>query len=292
MLEQAELRSKILNENQKTHDYFADNHDACCSYIVRKPCRDFYSNMIKSLLKLPERDISSLRVLELGCGTGTWMNLFIKARKAVGVDLSPGMIAVAKQKHPHATFFCADVKSFLEKEIASGNTYDIILSSSFLHHLFDIDEVLDLIAKVLAPQGSYLAIHEPIKALDESKKKSTLGIKINGRLTHLLGYDLDLKANPVIKRIWTVGKSLMPFKSYWTRFRKQPAADNNSTFDFNFVDYKLSDGQTFHPSIFANRVYPQLKISFDLYSYYTFPSLRSIVGESFDYFYVKFDKST
>lgn len=289
MLEQAELRNRILDENQKTHDYFAENHDTCCSYIVRKPCRDFYSNMIKSLLKLPSRDISSLRVLEMGCGTGTWMNLFTKAKRAVGVDLSPGMIAVAKQKYPHATFFCADVKSFLEREIAAGNTYDIILSSSFLHHLFDIDEVLDLIAKVLAPKGSYLAIHEPMKSLDDVKKSNPLGIKINGRLAHLLGYDLDLKANPVLKRIWTVGKSLVPFKSYLRRFRKQRAS--KSTFDFNFVDYKLSDGQTFHPSIFANRVYPQLKISFDLYSYYTFPSLRSIVGETFDYFYVKFDKS-
>jgi SAM-dependent methyltransferase len=284
MLEQIELRNKILDENQKSHDYFAENYDRCCSYIARKPCRNFYANLIKRQLKLSSRNMSDLRVLEIGCGTGTWTYLFPGVKRFVGVDISPGMVLRAQTKYPEATFICTDVKSFLEQEIAAGNTYDIILSSSFLHHLYDIDEILDLINQVLT--GTYLAIHEPMKPLDNSFHTFALGNQINGRLALLFGYDNDLKANPLAKRLVAVGKSLIPFK----RQIKRLLGRRRTSEEKNYVDYKLSKDQLFHPSMLANRVYPSLKVSFDLYSYYTFPFLRYVVGETLDYFYIKFDK--
>lgn len=290
------LKNRILTENQNAHDYFAPQHDSVCSYIARDGCRDYYSRMIVDLSRWNEREASKCKVLELGCGTGTWVAPFSEAKEYVGVDISPGMVAAARKKHadPTRTFHCGDVVEFLEREIAVGSRYDVIVSSSFLHHLFDIDQVVNLIGKVLASSGVYVAIHEPIKPLNARSFPLPLGKRIDERLAYLMGYDCDLPANPPLKRVAQLVKSAIPFKASIKKLlgRGNTAGDLGARDDScGFVDYKLSDGQVFHPVIFANRVYPGLSVDFDIYSYYAYPRVGRLFGEASNYFYVRFSKT-
>jgi len=54
-------------------------------------------------------------IVDLGCGTGLWADLLLRAGYDVlGVDISPGMVAVAKKRAPDAKFLC---ESFLDTKI-------------------------------------------------------------------------------------------------------------------------------------------------------------------------------
>ena len=48
-----------------------------------------------------------LRVLEVGCGLGDLLAA-VKPARGVGVDFSPAMIALARQRHPELEFQVAD----------------------------------------------------------------------------------------------------------------------------------------------------------------------------------------
>src|SRR5437016_11627742 len=50
-----------------------------------------------------------LRVLEVGCGTGDVLAA-LKPSSGVGVDLSPAMIARARQLHPQIEFLVGDIE--------------------------------------------------------------------------------------------------------------------------------------------------------------------------------------
>ena len=52
-----------------------------------------------------------LRVLEVGCGLGDLLAA-VKPARGVGVDFSPAMIALARQRHPELEFQVADAAEF------------------------------------------------------------------------------------------------------------------------------------------------------------------------------------
>ena len=56
-------------------------------------------------------------VLDVGCGTG---NRVGKVENAVGIDISPAMVAVAKKKYPTKTFLVGDV---LRKDTFANETF-------------------------------------------------------------------------------------------------------------------------------------------------------------------------
>ena len=61
---------------------------------------------------LRRRGISSGLVIDLGCGSGLWARRLVDAGYGVlGIDASPHMIAIARQRVPEATFRTA---SFLD----------------------------------------------------------------------------------------------------------------------------------------------------------------------------------
>lgn len=66
------------------------------------------------------------RILDLGCGTGDLSAQLAQAGANVtGIDFSPGMIAVARQKYPQIAFFVADAHSY-----QSAETYDAVFSNA------------------------------------------------------------------------------------------------------------------------------------------------------------------
>ncbi|MCA1441956.1 class I SAM-dependent methyltransferase [Ensifer sp. IC4062] len=60
---------------------------------------------------IEQRDCS--RILDIGCTTGELRSCFSAFRRYVGVDISPTVIAAAKQRFqedPNATFICGDIR--------------------------------------------------------------------------------------------------------------------------------------------------------------------------------------
>lgn len=95
------------------------------------------------------------RVLDLGCGSGDLTVLLALARaRVVGIDLSPGMVEVARRRvetfapGADASFAAAPAE---ELPLEDGSV-DVILGRFILHHL-DIPRAAAECARVLAPGG-------------------------------------------------------------------------------------------------------------------------------------------
>jgi ubiquinone/menaquinone biosynthesis C-methylase UbiE len=87
------------------------------------------------------------RVLELGCGNGDLLNA-LKPAYGVGVDLSPGMAATAKNNYPHLTFLAGDAD---QPERLPQTTFDYVILSDLVGYLDDIQSCLEGLHRFCEP---------------------------------------------------------------------------------------------------------------------------------------------
>src|SRR5579864_322451 len=124
-------------------------------YMRRTPAVVFvYSPYLNSLLN---RIRPGWRVLEIGCSSG-WLSLEMARHGAQveGIDIAPAAIQIAQQyataNPPPApgsvTYRIADINTLTLKP--SG--YELVVVVGALHHLAEVQGVLEQIQQALAPQ--------------------------------------------------------------------------------------------------------------------------------------------
>jgi predicted TPR repeat methyltransferase len=102
----------------------------------------------------------SLAVLDLGCGTGlAGVALAPLARRMVGLDLSPAMLAEARNRRLYAELIEADLVAHRFRE-----RFDLAIAADVLNYLGDLAPAFAAIDAALAPQG---ALAFSIEALAE-----------------------------------------------------------------------------------------------------------------------------
>lgn len=91
-------------------------------------------------------------VLEVGCGTGLILEKLARtARRAEGVDLSPGMLELARKRG-------LDVREGSATELPyADDSFDVVLSFKVLAHVPDIERALSEMARVCRPGGHVIA---------------------------------------------------------------------------------------------------------------------------------------
>lgn len=91
-------------------------------------------------------------VLEVGCGTGLILEqLAPQCRRAAGVDLSPGMLELARQRG-------LDVQEGSATELPfEDNSFDMVCSFKVLAHVPEIEKAMREMARVTRPGGHMLA---------------------------------------------------------------------------------------------------------------------------------------
>jgi ubiquinone/menaquinone biosynthesis C-methylase UbiE len=104
---------------------------------------------VRSLLS-PDQD-----VLEIGCGTGTTaLQLAPSTRTLLATDISPSMIAIAREKLalrpiPELSFSVADADT---PSFGQG-AYHVVLAFNLLHLVSDLDQALSVAVQALKPGG-------------------------------------------------------------------------------------------------------------------------------------------
>jgi ubiquinone/menaquinone biosynthesis C-methylase UbiE len=97
------------------------------------------------------------RILEIGCGTGTFSRLLAgRAEKVLAIDLSPQMIRLARQRsklYPNIDFVNADVMAYQFPD----NQFDCIATLTTIHHL-PIETILRRIRRALKPGGIFVCL--------------------------------------------------------------------------------------------------------------------------------------
>ncbi len=122
---------------------------------------------------------TDLTILDLGCGTGL-CGVALKGRSSAidGVDLSPKMLARARQRRIYRTLVEADLCTHLAD---TPERYELVVSGDVLIYLGSLDAVMDGIARVLQPGGT------AIFSLESHKGKG-FRLTESGRYAHSRRY--------------------------------------------------------------------------------------------------------
>jgi SAM-dependent methyltransferase len=102
--------------------------------------------LVRRLIRaLPARP--GLRVLDIGCGTGNYTDLFQKLTQleVYGIDPSEGMLAKARQKNSDLTFKVGQADDIPSDE----NFFDFVYMTDVIHHVPDIKAMFTEIWRVL-----------------------------------------------------------------------------------------------------------------------------------------------
>jgi len=148
------------------HEIEADHYDRIHTEIWEQELPIF-----RELVDIAGRDLKGARVslLDYGCGTGFGCSQAVQVlspsaiHELVCVDPSESMLARCRQRLSNLTGnvrYLADAKAFCRSEEWVGR-FDLLLTNSVLHHLYEWQGVLRGLLRFLKPAGHYLMGHEP-----------------------------------------------------------------------------------------------------------------------------------
>ena len=111
-------------------------------------CKDDYPQMLEELQREPFED-----VLDVGCGTGAVLELLngeYPNKRLVGLDLTPGMIDVARAKQlDNVRFVVGDAEALP----FGSQSFDAVLCSNSFHHYPHPEKFFSEAVRVLRPGG-------------------------------------------------------------------------------------------------------------------------------------------
>jgi predicted TPR repeat methyltransferase len=128
-------------------------------------------------------DRTGLAILDAGCGTG-WCGPLLRAHatRLVGVDLSPKMIAKARERGAYDELAAAELCAFMRSRPAA---FDLVISADTLVYFGDLTEAVSAAFGCLRP-GGLLAFTVEAWLTDESDAGER--IQPNGRYQHSAAY--------------------------------------------------------------------------------------------------------
>ena len=109
----------------KTIDY----DEIACSYNERYKSAYKPEGIASKLLELAQ-EVNALRILEVACGTGHWLEILQAKSKVYGIDLSFGMLKKAIERKGRLFLINGDVSSLP----ISNRCFDIVFCVNSLHH--------------------------------------------------------------------------------------------------------------------------------------------------------------
>ncbi|MDX9720490.1 MAG: class I SAM-dependent methyltransferase [Myxococcota bacterium] len=192
--EQAERPIDKKLDNQLYYDKFA-------SWYERERGAGYHRFIDELELSLIREACRGAEVLELGCGTGLLLSPVASiARRAVGVDLSPGMLEKAKERG--LDVHLADVTSLPFED----ESFDVVYSFKVLAHVPELSKALSEAARVLRPGGrAFLEFYNRHSvrywakrlggagAIAEDAKESDVYVKWQGRRELLATFPSSLQ---------------------------------------------------------------------------------------------------
>lgn len=140
--------------------------------------------LIRQRLKQHKLPSAELEILDAGCGTGL-CGPFLKplAAQLIGVDLSPGMLDLARRRDLYDDLIEAELTGYLQQ---SPQAFDLIVCSDTLCYFGDLSAILDATSAALKPGGLFIFSVEHL----EPERPAGFRINSSGRYSHCKPYVL------------------------------------------------------------------------------------------------------
>lgn len=130
---------------------FFDSHAAADDYNVFSDAAN--AKLIDSFVRLSGLGQGS-KVVDLGCGSGIFTFLLSqRGYDVAGLDISPRLLELGRQKWPHIPFVEGDVEALPYKD----GSLDGVFLSGIVHHLPDPSRCAAEVFRVLRPGGRFVA---------------------------------------------------------------------------------------------------------------------------------------
>lgn len=168
------------------------------SRVARVTQHGYYSEQVRKLVS--SLVLPGSHVLEVGCGLGDLLAAFDGPRR-VGIDVSPRMIDLARQRHPELDLRVADA----ERGPLPAGPFDVVVVSDTIGHFSDIQAVLERLRGLLAPEGRivityYNFVWEPVLKVAEALGLKTLWPEANWLSMRDIANLLRLSGFEVVRR--------------------------------------------------------------------------------------------
>lgn len=138
---------------------WAPHYDAAMltnGYVYRRERAEF-AGWVAATLREAARDPRTVSVLDVGCGTGSMIELLSRQgfEQLTGVDLAEGMLVEARRrKVPGARW----VRASIEDSPFPPASFDVLLACFTLHHLHDPGAFFRLANLTLRPGGWFFVL--------------------------------------------------------------------------------------------------------------------------------------
>jgi ubiquinone/menaquinone biosynthesis C-methylase UbiE len=94
-------------------------------------------------------------ILDVGCGTGRYLELLNPNNKKFGIDQSNEMLEIARHKIPDAHFQNASAESLP----FDSNSFDLVYSVRVLQHIRNQEKAINEMARVCKPSGTLIIVN-------------------------------------------------------------------------------------------------------------------------------------
>lgn len=177
---------------------------------TREDRHAYYTENLKKLVA--SFVVEGSRVLEVGCGFGDLLAAMPGATR-IGVDISPRMIEIGRQRNPTLDLRIADV----ERDPLPAGPFDSILLTDAIGLLDDIQVVLERLRPLLAPAGRivvtyYNFLWEPVLMAAEQLGLKTrwpdqnwLSMSDLENLLHITGFEVVRRGTDVLVPVKLAG---------------------------------------------------------------------------------------
>ena len=162
-------------------DGYADNFD---QHLVSKLEYKTPTVLNTTVRRLLDDNATSLKILDLGCGTGLCGPLFRDiAGELVGVDLSPKMIEKAQARNIYDDLQVGDISTALK---ARTGYYDLVIAADVFVYVGDLDEVFKASYAALKPGGLFAF------SVESADENDSYVLRPSGRYAHSVRYIREL----------------------------------------------------------------------------------------------------
>ena len=145
-------------------------------------------------------------VLDVACGTGVLFPDYLARNvgSLTGIDISPEMVKIAREKFSQVQVYCADVE-----EAEFGRKFDCIMVYNAFPHFPDPEHLIEVLSDLLKPGGTLTVAHGMSRAQidhhhEGAASKVSMGLMHEDDLAAIFAKHLSVTAKISDERMYAV----------------------------------------------------------------------------------------